>query len=147
MQTGRNDYGSEKEKAIMKLSTGGDGLKSDVVVNVSTEKDQYFKGTVASRKSIKSAFKNDDGSVKMRDIYIFTLIDTNMETMQKAQGSKEYKSVDVSAGDSVTVFAPTRLNNALKQTKDGDTVKFVYLGKGEKTKFGGRAHQYDVELI
>lgn len=130
----------------MKLSTSG-SLTSDVVVNVSTEKDQYFKGRIISRKSIESAYKNEDGSKKMRDIYIFSVIDTNMETVQKAQGSKEYKPVDVAEGDAVTVFAPTRLNNALKQTKDGDTVKFVYLGKGKATKFGGKPHEYDVELI
>ena len=131
----------------MKLSTDSNNMSSDVVVNVATTKGQYFKGKVESRKSIKSAYKNEDGSVKMRDIYILSVIDTDMGTVQKAQGSKEYTEVNVAPGDKVTVFPPTRLNNALKQTKDGDTVLFTYLGLGKATGKGGKPHTFDVELI
>lgn len=131
----------------MKLSTDSNTLSSDVVVNVTTQKGQYFKGKVESRKSIKSAYKNDDGSIKMRDIYVLSVIDTDMMTLQKVQGSKEYTEVSVAPGDKVTVFPPTRLNNALKQTKDGDVVLFTYLGLGKATGRGGKPHTFDVELI
>jgi hypothetical protein len=131
----------------MKLSTSGNQFVSDVLVNTTEDDGRYFKGKIISRKPIKSAFKDEAGNVKMRDIYIFSVIDTNMNTVQKPQGSKEYKPVDVAPGDSVTVFPPTRLSNALKQTKDGDTVKFVYLGLGKAGKFGGKPHEFDVELI
>lgn len=131
----------------MKLSTDSNTLSSDVVVNVTTQKGQYFKGKVESRKSIKSTYKNDDGSIKMRDIYVLSVIDTDMMTLQKVQGSKEYTEVSVAPGDKVTVFPPTRLNNALKQTKDGDVVLFTYLGLGKATGRGGKPHTFDVELI
>jgi hypothetical protein len=131
----------------MKLSTDSNTLSSDVVVNVATTKGQYFKGKVESRKLIDSKYKNDDGSKKMRDIYILSVIDTDMDTVQKKQGSKEYTEVSVAPGDKVTVFPPTRLNNALKQTKDGDIVLFTYLGLGKATGRGGKPHTFDVELI
>jgi hypothetical protein len=83
----------------------------------------------------------------MRDIYILSVIDTDMGTVQKAQGSKEYTEVDVAPGDKVTVFPPTRLNNALKQTKDGDIVLFTYLGLGKATGRGGKPHTFEVDLL
>jgi hypothetical protein len=122
-------------------------MSSDVVVNVTTTKGQYFKGKIESRKRIKSAYKNEDGTVKMRDIYILSVIDTDMGTVQKKQGSKEYTEVSVDVGTKVTVFPPTRLNNALKQTKDGDIVLFTYLGLGKATGRGGKPHTFEVDLL
>jgi len=127
-----------------KLSTYSDS-KNEPVVNITGTKGQYFVGTVKSRKTIDSSFKDEQGNPRKRNIYTLAVKDTDMETMLKE--GKEYKPVDIAAGDAVVVFAPTRLDNALKQTKDGDTVKIVYLGLGKATRKGGKPHEFDVELL
>jgi hypothetical protein len=104
-----------------KLST--QGSSSSVTANVRGEKGQYFIGKLLAHKTAASAYKNEDGSAKNYDIYEFSVEDTNMETTKK--DGKEYKPVDVAPGDAVSIFAPTRLNNALRQAEVGWKIKIV----------------------
>ena len=127
-----------------KLSTQSNS-GSDVVVNVKGEKGQFFVGNLLGHKQAKSQYKNFDGSEKQYDIYQFKLEDSDMD-FQKKEG-KEYKDATPVAGDLVTVFAPTRLNNALRQAEVGQKIKFVFLGKVKAGKKGGQANEYDCEVI
>jgi hypothetical protein len=126
-----------------KLSTSS--KEGTPVVNVKSVTGQYFVGTLESHKQIDSQYKNEDGTAKKFDIYQFLVEDTDM-AIQRKQG-KEYVDADVSVGTEVSIFASTRLNNALRQAKNGDRLKITYLGLGKATKFGGKPHQYDVEVL
>lgn len=126
-----------------KLSTSSGG--SSVVVNVRGEKGQYFVGKLLTHKTAKSAYKNEDGTDKQYDIYEFTLEDSDM-VFQKKDG-KEYKDVTPEAGATVSIFAPTRLNNALRQAEVGQKIKIEYQGMVKAGKKGGKAHDFDVEVI
>jgi hypothetical protein len=126
-----------------KLSTNS--LGSSVVVNVRGEKGTYFVGKLLAHKSVASQYKDEAGNAKNHEVYEFSVEDTTMDT-QKKEG-KEYKNVDVAAGDSVSIFAPTRLNNALRQAEVGWKIKITYLGLGKATKFGGKPHDYEVESL
>ena len=92
-----------------------------------------------------SQYKNEDGSAKNYNVYEFAIEDTDMP-IQKKDG-KEYIEAEVTAGDSVSVFAPTRLNNALTKANNGDRIKITYMGLGKATKFGGKPHEFDVEVL
>lgn len=129
----------------VKLSTrsGSDS----VLVNVKGEKGQYFVGTLLAHKQAKSIYKNEDGSERSFNIYEFKLEDSDMSFVKKDNGSKEYKEVTPAAGDQVSVFAPTRLNNALCQAEVGQKIKFEYLGLVKAGKKGGKANEYDVEIL
>jgi hypothetical protein len=126
-----------------KLSTRSDS--KSVVVNVRGEKGQFFQGELAAHKQADSKYTNEDGSKKKLEIYEFKVEDTNMQ-LQKQEG-KEYVEATVAPGDIVSLFAPTRLNNALRQASVGQHIKFTYLGLGKATGRGGKPHEYDVEAI
>lgn len=129
-----------------KLSTASGELKSTPVVNVRGEKNQYFIGTFAGHKQVASSFKNEKtGEARMQDIYEFTLEDTDMELLVK-QGTS-YTPTKMVVGDTVSIFAPTRLNNALVQATKGMRLQITYLGLGKASKFGGKPHMYDVEVL
>jgi hypothetical protein len=125
-----------------KLSTETSG--SSVILNVRGQVNQFFQGTIVSRKKQKSPYKKEDGTDRMFDIYELAIEDTDMQTQQKS--GKDYVDVPVKVGDKVSVFAPTKLNNAFAQVPDGTRVRFVYLGLGKATR-GGKPHTYDVEAL
>lgn len=119
-----------------KLSTASPDMKKTPLVNVRGEKKSYFIGKLLGVRSVKSAFKNDDGSDKMQNVYEFSVIDTDMEI-----------SGDAAEGSAVGLFAPTRLNNALRQASIGQSLRITYMGLGKATKRGGKPHEYEVEVI
>lgn len=127
----------------MKLSTNS--MNSSPLVNVRDAKGQYFIGVLGEHRQTDSQYKNEDGTAKKYDIYEFAIEDTDM-AIQKKEG-KEFVNVNVAEGDTVTVFAPTRLNNALKQAPKGSKIKITYMGLGKATKFGGKPHEYEVEVL
>ena len=106
-----------------KLSTGS--LDATPLVNVRDQKGQYFIGTLGEHRQIDSQYKNEDGTAKKYDIYDFAVEDTDM-AIQKKEG-KEYIDVNVSQGDTVAIFAPTRLNNALKRAPKDSRLKITYM--------------------
>jgi len=120
-------------------------LESTPIVNVRGEKGQFFVGTLVGHKSVESQYKDDKGNKKNFDIYDFTIEDGDMQVQKKV--GKEYVDTPVGVGDSVAVFAPTRLNNALKQAAVGSRIKITYLGLGKATKRGGKPHEYEVEVL
>lgn len=128
-----------------KLSTASPDMKNTPVVNVRGTKGEYFQGILTGSRAVKSGFKNEDGSDKTQNIYEFTVEDTDMEIVIK--DGKEYKPVEIGEGDAVSMFAPTRLNNALRQATKGMRLKITYLGLGKAAKKGGKPHEYDVEVI
>lgn len=128
-----------------KLSTASAELKNSPVVNVRGAKGEYFIGTWVGHKTVANGYKNDKGEEGSHQIYTFTIEDTDMGTQIK-QG-KEYIDTEVSEGMEVVLFAPTRLHNALRQAEKGMKLKITYLGKGKATKFGGKPHDYEVEIL
>lgn len=128
-----------------KLSTASKEIKNTPVVNVRGTKGEYFQGILTGVRTVKSGFQNEDGSDKTQNIYEFTIEDTTMAIVVKE--GKEYIDVDTKEGDTVSMFAPTRLNNALRQATNGMRLKITYLGLGKAAKKGGRPHEYDVEVI
>ncbi len=60
---------------------------------------------------------------------------------------KEYISVEAKPGSRVAIFAPTRLNNALKRAVIGDRIWIKYMGEGKPTKFGGKPHEFQAEVL
>lgn len=129
-----------------KLSTASAEMKNTPVVHVRGTKGQFFQGVLVSSRAVKSGFKDEKtGEDRFQNIYEFTVENTDMEVMLKE--GKEYKNVDIGEGDTVSMFAPTRLNNALRQATKGMTLKITYLGLGKAAKKGGRPHEYDVEVI
>lgn len=130
---------------MAKLSTASAEMKNTPVVNVRGAKGEYFEGILNGSRPVKSAYKNEDGSDKMQNIYEFIVEDTTMGIQIKKD--KEYIDATVEAGDTVSMFAPTRLNNALRQATNGMRLKITYLGLGKAAKKGGKPHEYDVEVI
>jgi hypothetical protein len=129
-----------------KLSTASAEMKNTPVVNVRGTKGDTFQGILMGSRAVKSGFKDEKtGEDKFQNIYEFTVEDTTMEVSVK--DGKEYKPVDISDGDTVSMFAPTRLNNALRQATKGMRLKITYLGLGKAAKKGGKPHEYDVEVI
>jgi hypothetical protein len=126
-----------------KLNT--ESLIPSTILNIRGQAGQFFQGTILSRKQQKSPYKKEDGTVRMFDIYEMSIEDTDMATQRKE--GKEYVDVPVKVGDTVTVFAPTKLNNALRQVNDGTRVKFTYLGLGKAANGGGKPHMYEVEAL
>lgn len=129
-----------------KLSTAGQDFEPSVTVNVKLEKDQYFVGILKAHKTPPSPYKNMDGSAKVFNVYEFELVDTDMELTVK-KGDAYVPAKGVNGGDMVSIFAPTRLNNALSKASLGSQIKIVYLGKGKAGRMGGQPHTYDVEVI
>lgn len=126
-----------------KLSTGS--MDATPLVNIREQKGQFFIGTLGEHRQIDSQYKNEDGTAKKFDIYDFAIEDTDM-AIQKKEG-KEYVEAKVEVGDTVAVFAPTRLNNALRRAVPGARLKITYMGLGKATKFGGKPHEFDVEVL
>jgi len=126
-----------------KLSTSS--LESTPVINVRGDKGQYFVGKLLSHKTTPSQYKDEKtGEPKVHHIYEFAIEDTNMRIERKE--GKEYVEAKVIEGDTVSIFAPTRLNNALRQATAGQRITIKYLGMGKATKFGGKPHDYEVEV-
>ncbi len=129
-----------------KLSTNT--LENTPVVSVAkgSKAGQFFIGTVKGYKQQESPYKNDKGDKVSWDIYEFSLEDTDM-TIQRKTG-KEYVDVqEINGGALVSVFAPIRLHTALKQVPFGTRVKFVTLGKGKANSHGGKAYEFEVEVL
>ncbi len=126
-----------------KLSTSSQG--SSVLVGIRGEKGSYFVGVFQAHKQATSQYKDEEGNAKMFDIYEFKLEDTDMK-LEKKDG-KIYNEVGGVPGMDVALFAPTRLNNALRQAEVGQKIKITYLGLGKATKFGGKPHEYEVEVL
>lgn len=129
----------------MGRSLSTDSGSTDILVNVRGEKGQVFIGKLLAAKTIDSKYKDESGVAKVYNIYTFAAEDTTMETQRKE--GKEYKSVDIEPGASVSIFAPTRLNNALRQAEIGWRIKIEYLGLGKATSKGGKPHTYSVEVL
>lgn len=129
-----------------KLSTAGQDFEPSVTVNVKLEKGQFFKGVLKAHKTPPSPYKNQDGSAKTFNVYEFELIDTDMELTIK-KGDVYVEAKGVTGGDLVSIFAPTRLNNALSKAVLGASIHIMYLGKGKAGKMGGAPHMFDVEVI
>jgi hypothetical protein len=125
------------------LSTDSGG--NSILVNVRGEKGQVFIGKLLASKTVESKYKTDSGEPKLYNIYTFAVEDTTMETQRKE--GKEYKNVDIEPGTTVDLFAPTRLNNALRQAEIGWRIKIEYLGLGKATGKGGKPHTYSVEVL
>lgn len=128
-----------------KLSTASADIKPTPVINVRGTKGETFTGTLISHKTHPNGYKNEKGEEGVHNIYEFVVEETDMSAQIKS--GKEYVDADISDGDTVNLFAPTRLNNALRQAEKGMRLKITYLGKGKATKFGGKPHEYDVEVI
>lgn len=128
-----------------KISTTS--MTPSVIVNVKEKVGQFFKGKLLVHKIAESQYKDDKtGGNKNFDIYEFLAEETDMR-LQRKKG-KEYMDVpETEEVSEVTVFAPTRLHNALSQIKPGERVKFTYLGLGKATRRGGKPHEYDVERL
>lgn len=119
-----------------KLSTASPDMEKTPTVHVRGEKGQYFIGALMKHKQVNSKFKDADGNVRLQDLYEFAIEDTDMDITGEAE-----------AGATVSIFAPTRLNNALRQAELGQRIKIVYLGVGKATGKGGKPHTYDVEIL
>lgn len=130
-----------------KLSTASQELKKTPLVNVRGEKGEYFIGVLVGSRAVKSSFKNEDGSDKVQNVYEFAPEDTDMGIVIKDEGAKEYRAATEAECETVGIFAPTKLNNALKQAEKNMRLKITYLGLGKAAKKGGRPHEYDVEII
>lgn len=116
------------------------------VVSVKEKKGTYFVGMLKGYRAQESGYKNEKtGADNPYHIYEFGVVDTDMGVQIK-QG-KEYVDTDIGENAVVCLFAPTRLHNALKQASMGQTIKITYLGLGKATKFGGKPHEYDVEVV
>lgn len=127
----------------IKLNTSSQG--NSVTVNVRGVKGQYFVGVLQAHKNAPSTYKKQDGSTRPHEIYEFILEDTDMVLTKKV--GKEYEPVDGATVEACSIFAPTKLHNALSQAKKGDRIRIEYLGLGKATKMGGKPHEYDVEVL
>lgn len=129
-----------------KLSTAGQSFEPTVGVNVRGEEGQFFIGVLMGHKSPPSQYKKQDGSIRNHEVYEFELEETDMElTIKKNTAYVLVK--DGEPGMPVSMFAPTRLHNALLQATPGDRIKITYLGLGKAGKMGGKPHTYDVEVL
>lgn len=129
------------------LSTASKELVKTPCVQVRGEKGQFFVGTLVDHKSSKSKkYVKDDGSPKVQHVFEFAIQDTDME-IQISNDKGEYVEASVGVGDTVAVFPPTRLLNALLEAQKGETIRFEYLGLGKAGKRGGKPHEYKVEVI
>lgn len=127
------------------LSTAGRSLTPSVIVNVKGEKGQFFVGKLLAAKKAPSPYKDVNGNIKPFNIYEFELEETDMELTVK-KGSAYVLVKDVTAGMPVSIFAPTRLHNALSQASVGDVITIKYDGLGKATKMGGKPHEFSVEV-
>ncbi len=126
------------------LSTSSRTMEPSVTVNVRGEEGQTFVGILKAARTAPSRFKDQAGNVRNHNIYEFELLETDMElTVKKGDGYAPVKNSK--AGDTVSIFAPTRLHNALSLATVGDTIAIQYLGRGKATKMGGVPHDYKVE--
>lgn len=111
------------------------------LVNVKGKEGQTFIGKYIGVRTV-------DMSFGPRNVYEFQIQDGDMPTLVKQTGSDDYKDCEVKENEKVAIFAPTRLDTALKQAKPGQTIKITYLGLGKKPKRGGnKPHEYDVEVV
>lgn len=127
------------------LSTASQTFEPTPVVQVRGEKGQVFKGILKGHKERDSQYVDEEGNPRKQHIYEFSVLDSTMDIQVKE--GKDYKSVDVQQGDTVAIFAPSRLNNALKQAKVEETIEITYLGLGKASGRGGRAHEYKVVVL
>ncbi len=126
------------------LSTASRSMEPSVTVNVRGEEGQTFVGILKAARTAPSRFKDQAGNVRNHNIYEFELLETDMELTVK-KGDAYVLAKSAKAGDIVSIFAPTRLHNALSQASVGDTITVQYLGLGKATKMGGKPHEYKVE--
>ncbi len=126
-----------------KLSTGSQTMEPSVIVNVKGEEGQTFVGILKAAKTAPSPYLDVQGNPKPFNIYEFELLETDMELTTKKNGA--YVLAKAKSGDSVSIFAPTRLHNALVQAVVGDQITIKYTGLGKATKFGGKPHTFEVE--
>ena len=128
-----------------KLSTQSADIKPTPVINVRGKKGETFTGVLVSHKTHPNGYKNEKGVEGVHNIYEFIVEETDM-TAQIKKG-KEYVDTEFSEGDTVCLFAPTRLNNALRQAEKGMRLKITSDGMGKATKFGGKPYEYTVEIL
>lgn len=123
-------------------------LENTPVVTVAkgSKPGQYFIGALRGYKQVESPYKNDKGEKTNWDIYEFSLEDTDMG-IQKKVGKEFLDVTEINGGALVSVFAPIRLHTALKSVAPGSRVKFVTLGKGKANSHGGRAYEFDAEVL
>lgn len=115
------------------------------LVNVRGKKGQFFVGRLLDKRSIESKWVTKDGTKKVQEIYEFAVEDTDMETLKKV-GPELFEPVDIREGDRVSIFAPSRLANGVRQAAIGQTLRIEYLGQG-RTAQGGKPHDYSVEVV
>lgn len=114
-------------------------MKATPVVNVTEKEDSFLQGILKERKEVTTQYG-------LRPVFILSLNDTDMRTVAKE--GKEFKDVEVEQGADVAVFAPTMLDRALIQAKNGEEVRIVYKGMGKSLKKGRNApHLFEVEVI
>lgn len=129
-----------------KLSTAAKEFTPEPIVNVRGEKGQYFEGLLLEHRTIKGKYKNEDGSDKPQHIFSFAIEDTDM-SLELKQPDGTYAEAKVNVGDTVSIFPPTRLFNALNTAQKGEKIRIVYTGLGKAGKFGGKPHTFNVEVI
>lgn len=127
------------------LSTSSRSIDPSVVANVRGEEGQFFSGKLVAKKTAPSQYKKQDGSIRDHNIYEFTLEETDMELTVK-KGSDYVLVKDIKHGMPVSIFAPTRLHNALSQANIGDVITVTYTGLGKAGKKGGKPHTYKVTV-
>src|SRR5258708_37667419 len=131
----------------MGTKISSDLTRNDVIVNWKDKAGKTFTGTLVERKAIKSAYKNTDGTDKQMHIFSFKVVDGDMPFIKK-DVNKEYVEANVTDGQVVSLFPPSRLLNGLNQITVGQTVKVTYLGLGKKSAKGGnKPHTYDLEVL
>ncbi len=127
------------------LSTASKELTPTPVVQVRGEVGQFFEGKLLSHKTTKSKWLKEDGTPRLQHIFEFAIQDTDMELQIKK--NDEYIPADVSVGETVAIFPPTRLANGLIEAQIGEIIRIEYLGVGKAGRRGGKPHLYKVEVI
>lgn len=123
-------------KELKAKSVSGD-FKPTPTVSVKEKAGTFFEGKLAAYKEIASAYEHP------WNVYDFEVKDTDMSiTVRKDKG--EYVEASITPGETVALFAPTRLHNILKDQPVGASLRIEYLGMVKAGKKGGKAHSYKV---
>lgn len=77
-------------------------------------------------------------------IYEFAAIDGDMPTTIKV-GDNQYQRVDVAPGETVVLFATTKMHETLQKTKVGDVLEIEYFGL-QATKSGSKWHAHKISV-
>lgn len=96
--------------------------------------DAMLKGTVLGQRAVKTKYGD-------KPVYSLKVLDASCKFFT----GKDRKEVQPAEGDTVDLFAPTRLARQLAQVAVGETVTITYAGKMKMNK-GQDAHTFKVEV-